>query len=351
MKYLSVETGRGVAAILVVLVHASDMLSGPKYFGTMAFDGMFRFGHAGVDFFFVLSGFIIFHVHRRDIGDPSRLGEYLKRRFVRIFPTYWIVLLFLGLILSVSPTKDLHERTLVAIVSSFFLIPLEPANPILGVAWTLQHEILFYALFSTLFLSRTLGKIVLGIWATLITWNVVFGNFTEFPTDFLFSTFNIEFFFGIAVSAMLRHKPAFYPRTLLASGTILFFGMGLVEANYPNFSIQWSGPHIIYATGAAMALYGMVGAEDAKRLRHIPSWIVGLGTASYSIYLSHTIVIMLIQQALLIVMRFVTLPLQLTFVFLVVTTIIICERFSYFVEQPLLRWCRRALSPRAVQQA
>ena len=88
VRLLSVEAARGAAAVLVLLVHSSAMLAAPKYFGEMPFYGLFKFGHAGVDFFFVLSGFIIFHVHRTDLGNPARLGKYLARRFVRIFPTY-----------------------------------------------------------------------------------------------------------------------------------------------------------------------------------------------------------------------------------------------------------------------
>jgi len=52
-----------------------------------------QFGHAGVDFFFVLSGFIIFFVHGKDIGKPSRLPHYVWRRFIRIYPVYWAVTL------------------------------------------------------------------------------------------------------------------------------------------------------------------------------------------------------------------------------------------------------------------
>jgi exopolysaccharide production protein ExoZ len=351
MKFLSVETARGVAAILVVLVHASDMLAAPKYFGAMPFDGLFGFAHAGVDFFFVLSGFIIFYVHRQDLGNPSRLGAYLKRRFVRIYPTYWTILFIFGLILAVSPTKDGYERNIVAVITSTFLIPVPERLPILGVAWTLQHEILFYALFSALFINRTVGKTILGVWATLIAWNMLTGSLDVFPASFLFSMFNIEFFFGIGVAVAVRRWPIFHPRLMLACGAALFFATGLVEAWGPYFPVQWWPPHMFYATGAAMALYGMVGAEDTGHLKSIPAWAVSLGSASYSIYLLHTIVIMFLQQGILIVLRYTDLPLHITFLAVVGTTILICERFSHFIEQPLLRWSRRAISRRPVQRA
>ena len=215
----------------------------------------------------------------------------------------------------------------------------------------MQHEVLFYALFSALFFGRTTGKIVLGVWAALITWNMLTGSFQGFPGRFLFSMFNAEFFFGIAVSAALRQWPIFYPRMLLACGSALFLGTGLTESLTAGFSSHWPIPHMLYATGAAMALYGMVGAEQKKLIGSIPQWAVALGTASYSIYLLHTIIIMLLQQGILITLRFVQLPMQLTFIGVIGITIVVCERFSRFVERPLLDWSRRAILRRPVQRA
>src|SRR3984885_1419086 len=80
-----VEAGRGVAALLVVLYHAALHVEGDVP-GSAVLWGLPHFGHAGVDFFFVLSGFIISFVHRKDVGRPDRLGHYLERRFTRVFP-------------------------------------------------------------------------------------------------------------------------------------------------------------------------------------------------------------------------------------------------------------------------
>jgi peptidoglycan/LPS O-acetylase OafA/YrhL len=53
---------------------------------------------------------------------------------------------------------------------------------------------------------------------------------------------------------------------------------------------------------------------------------------------------MILQQVILVAGRFVSMPLELTFVGVVVITLLVCVYFSYLVEQPLLRWSRRAMT-------
>jgi peptidoglycan/LPS O-acetylase OafA/YrhL len=71
----SLQACRAAAAILVVLYHTSHgIFRLPRYFEHKPFGPVFDFGFAGVDFFFVLSGFIMMHVHAADIGRPSAIG-------------------------------------------------------------------------------------------------------------------------------------------------------------------------------------------------------------------------------------------------------------------------------------
>ena len=48
---------------------------------------------SGVDIFFVLSGFIIYFIHAKDIGRPQRIYNFAKKRLSRVYPAYWVVLL------------------------------------------------------------------------------------------------------------------------------------------------------------------------------------------------------------------------------------------------------------------
>ena len=108
MKLLGIEAARGLAALLVVTRHCTQMLSGARYFGALPLGGLFVFGHAGVDFFFVLSGFIIAYIHAGDLGRPERFGGYASKRVIRIYPTYWVALAIMGALLVVAAI--LHRR-------------------------------------------------------------------------------------------------------------------------------------------------------------------------------------------------------------------------------------------------
>ncbi len=63
-RWSSVQAGRGIAAVLVVLAHTSaSVFDQRKYWPANPVGPLFDFGHAGVEFFFVLSGFIILYAH------------------------------------------------------------------------------------------------------------------------------------------------------------------------------------------------------------------------------------------------------------------------------------------------
>ncbi len=345
-KLNGVEAGRGLAALLVACVHCTLMLGGPAYAGRLPLFGLFRFGHAGVDFFFILSGFIIYYIHQGEIGQRQFLPSYLYKRFVRIYPTYWIILVFFSLILLYSPTKDPLDDDLKNMISSYLLLP-SLRGPVLTPAWTLRHELLFYGVFALLFFNRYLGRVALALWAAGIALNVgwiwISGDalFGGIAGEVVFRIFNMEFFFGIAVARLVHDRRWWRPGTLLVVGMALFLADGLFESYGPALPIEYPPRHLIYALGAAMTLYGLVGAETAGTL-HVPAPLIRLGAASYSLYLIHVIVLLIYQQLLLRVKRFVPLQPEIVFFVALGLCLVVSVAFSERIEQPLLRRLRRA---------
>ncbi len=86
--YYSLQIARALAALGVVLTHISEPISIEKYFGYSVVENYLSFGKYGVQFFFVLSGFIIYNVHKEHISKPSFLIEYINKRF-RNFRSYY----------------------------------------------------------------------------------------------------------------------------------------------------------------------------------------------------------------------------------------------------------------------
>ncbi len=170
-----VEFGRGSAALVVFLAHGF-FVDVPTQFSNV-----FLWGRWGVDFFFVLSGFIIAHVHWSDIGRPARVRNFYWRRFVRIFPTYWLALAFLLFVRNVLGNSDYSIAFGTGdIIGNILMWPTIP-ELMLPMAWTLRHELLFYALFSLLILNARLGVGVLACWLALLLWTLV----TQTPCETL----------------------------------------------------------------------------------------------------------------------------------------------------------------------
>ncbi len=158
------EAARGIAAVLVVLYHATQFV---EMTGASPLGGVFHFGFAGVDFFFVLSGFVIAHVHGKDIGHPAALGHYAWRRFARVFPPYWtatLIVLPLALFIPISAPAPL---TAAYLLHTFFLLPMA-GFPLIPPGWTLALELFFYCLFALLIVNRRLGAGVIALWALAI---------------------------------------------------------------------------------------------------------------------------------------------------------------------------------------
>lgn len=244
------------------------------------------------------------------------------------------------MVLVFSPTKDLYEQSFLAVTTSILLIP-QSHVPILGVAWSLSHELLFYALFSLSFFSILLGRLVMLVWGVLICVNVLTGLFdsTVFGA-FMFRIFNAEFFFGILVAYLIRLNRIFFPGAFCLGGAILFASAGVFESWGPGVPVEWPPLHFAYATGATAILYGLVGLEMAGRLR-MPQLAIAMGEASYSIYLLHVIVIMALQQVIWLAKESIDLPVTPTFLAVVVIAVAVSMLFSRIVEQPLLRYCRK----------
>nr|WP_108258703.1 acyltransferase [Mangrovicoccus ximenensis] len=137
----TLQAGRALAAIAVVAFHAHVFYLPERLHPGASISPIFDLGYAGVEYFFVLSGFIMLMVHRGDIGRPARALRFVKKRLLRVLPFYWAVLL--GTILLVFAQSSGGPGPL-QLLHSIFLVPMAGDRPlIVHQAWTMSHEFLF----------------------------------------------------------------------------------------------------------------------------------------------------------------------------------------------------------------
>lgn len=327
-----IEACRGIAASAVVLYHVSRHLD--FVYGAPVLKRIFQFGHAGVDLFFVISGFIILFVHYDDINHPQRSGHYIARRATRIFPVYWVALTT-TILLSFLGGRELPSG--VRVMWSVTLLPSHE-QPLLGVAWTLQYEIVFYAAFLLLILNRMMGLTALAFWLWWIGLeSAVDGG--PLPGS-LYSPYNVEFFFGMLVAYWLRNKSMPFPRSVLGIGILLFAVAALMEDL--GFFDGYAGTgRFIYGLPAALVILG-VAESDRQGLLDVPTLLRELGRASYSIYLFQFIFIGIVWK--IAERTGVSFPHIAVFLALVGAAIAGGIVVSRLIEYPLMRFARHVVS-------
>ncbi len=283
-RLTGVEAGRGVAALLVVFYHAALHVEGNV--GGSVLWHLPHFGHAGVDFFFVLSGFIITFVHQKDVGRPDRLAHYVQRRFTRVLPFYWLVLAYY-----LADAWLFHPANAPGaweLISNILLLP-QTKEQIVGGAWTLVFELMFYATFATLILSRKVGAVVLSLWAVLIAAAFVAHPFlpsgtSQFVVSFPYS---FEFFLGMGAAYVLLSRRIPGSGVLLVVGIASFLAAGLAEVwgFLDGFGLL---ARIVYGGSSTLIVASLVERERSGTLK-VPKPFAVLGSASYAVYLVHLV--------------------------------------------------------------
>ena len=333
---VGIQFARAIAAIMVVLYHAGRML--PQYVGNIEFARYFNVGYAGVDFFFVLSGFVIFYVHAVDIDRPSRLEHYVLRRVTRIFPIYWIAF---AIALSMLIAKNDTGLSLSHVVSSFLLLP-ERVGPVLGVSWTLCHEVAFYAAFAMLIVSRTIGRVLIITWSMLVTAGL-FAPHESLVLKFLESSHHIEFAMGSAAAYLSKRHPARTAPLMVLCGLIAFGALAFLEIELLKPDVDRD--RFMYGSVSAWIIYALAVSEQTNRIS-FPRWAGFLGASSYSLYLFHIFLLGWIGKAMSFLVQPNVAP-NLTFFAIVAGAIGGGCLIYYFVERPLMKMINdiQAFSP------
>jgi len=281
-KLVFLEVGRAVAALIVVLHHADQATA---HFSDIARERLFMWGQYGVDFFFVLSGFIIFYTHRNDGSGLARARLYAFKRASRIYIPYLpVALAYMGLLL-VFQHGPLSERPW-SLWATFTLLPAEKSST-LTVAWTLTYELIFYAFFLLAFISRRALLAASLIWVVYLL-TVLSGHVARPDSAGLSALSNpiiLEIFCGALAAWLFVRVPVRMRWGILALGL-----WGLVI-------MFWTGERALL--GPPLALIVLAAAMTPYRTPdRVTDALIFLGAASYAIYLVHSPVVSILARVL-----------------------------------------------------
>lgn len=336
-KMRSIEALRALAAFSVVLMHAANLMRVEHFSGHVGMGNVFDFGYVGVDVFFVLSGFIITFVHYREIGDVSSVPRYLWRRFSRIYPIYWFVLLLAIAITTAGRFvlgKELgFEIGISDIPGTFFLLMGNQEPKYVGVAWSLQYEVIFYIVFCLILVNGKLGWAILSIWSVLLLGKVFGVFYFELPAN-LDNAHCLQFLIGVFIGYLARR----FSFPVIPGGRILalfFMVAAILFEVYGPFHRHTAEGRLAMGLATAYVLVTLVALENAK-LISTPAWLAEMGAVSYSIYLAHTLFINLIYMVLLKFGLYHALPEIFVFVTAIVVAVAITAFLGRYVELPMV---------------
>lgn len=292
----------------------------------------------GVDFFFVLSGFIILKVHHQDIGQPKAFRNFVEKRFVRIYPIYWLFTgIFCSLVALGFGTVAKNPDTLAKWISTVTLVRFENFLTPLSPAWTLFHEVGFYAVFALLIARIRTGIVVFVVWQLTCLLMMQY-PLPEQRTPYLvyLSTYNVDFGIGMAAYVVSERAILRQPLVWIAGGGLALLLVVLLEARFGFSPMMGLG----YGLCFGAIIVGSVVIEKRRPLA-IPL-LPFLGDASYSIYLAHESLASLFAKILFTSQAIIRFE-RLTYVLIFSLTIGAGCAIHLLVERPLLRLTKHAL--------
>ena len=329
----TVQFGRGLAAALVLLYHITNAM-----FAGTAERYVFNGGAAGVDVFFVISGFIITYVSR---GDSA--SRFFVKRAIRIAPLYWFYTTVVIAILLVAPSLYANLRFTFSFAAASYLFILSPSNTgapgvAVGVGWTLAYEAYFYVLMAIgirLFADR--GWLAA---AAVILAGAAVSPFVDPPAPLtpMLTALPLEFLAGVLL-AQWYVRGGRLPRAAAVAALILGLA-GIVYAGATGrvdgvdaSRVFWYGVPATAIVAGLISLHGRMTVPGSAR------W---LGDVSYSLYLSHPFVI----EAVIRVARYLALP-DVVIGPLLVAAALVAAALSYrLIEKPSTRYLSHAFRVR-----
>jgi exopolysaccharide production protein ExoZ len=263
-------------------------------------------GFAGVDIFFVISGFIMAFTTANDTGSEKGIS-FFKRRFARIYSGYWPFYLLAIAVFAWVGSSHLANS---ALLRSAILWP--GGVPLISVSWTLIYVMYFYILFTLLILfSGPKRKLLLILMMCgIVAWSI-YSQFIRHAYDpghleylslseaYMFSPYMAEFLTGSLLAGWLSRNPIGQSWSWLLIGIVLFLAGGWINNALfdgrieQGYFVFWRV--LTFGTASLFMVIGLVRLEYQSKTA-AKRFSLAAGGASYAIYLSHVLLLTATQH-------------------------------------------------------
>lgn len=306
-RFRVLDAWRGIAALLVAL----ERLQAHGFFYTLPF---VRNSYLFVDFFFVLSGFVIAHAYGNRVGDARSAGAFILRRVGRLWPLH---MLLLGVFVAFEAVKLVLSLKGVAMEVPPFSGTASPGTILTNIAlihglnlyevltwnqpsWSISDEFWTYLLFALVCLASTrrlLAVSALLSVAGLALLILVAPRGMDSTYDYGILRCIAGFFAGAAVQRLWLAKAAAL-RPLMAMASTWLEPL-VVVASFAFVSIAGRGPLAFAAPFVFATLVFVLAFEAGPVSRAMQGRVFSaLGAWSYSIYMVNYFVVLMVERVL-----------------------------------------------------
>lgn len=334
-----IEAARAIAVLMVLGLHFTMVLT--------PLVSMPLIGAAGVDIFFVVSGFVISMSADRLRDLPASRGalRFFLLRIGRVWPLWAVALILYAL--AVGQPVTVADLLLIPRMENGFVV-----DPLLLVGWTLRFELFFYGLTALALLTRQPFWILGAVLPALCLLGLFVDRSANGWIALVTSPFLIEFWFGVL--GYLAWKRGWLGQgsatSLIAAcamclGTMLFRDFGYNPSGIPRELLTFSGQvlprWVVWGVPSAAVVLLLVRSSNtfARPQARMLLWV---GSASYMLYLGHPFAMRLVDS---LAPNDVAYPVAaLIMVGIVAAVLLPGMALDKWLEKPLLAMLRTAVS-------
>jgi peptidoglycan/LPS O-acetylase OafA/YrhL len=329
-RFYSLDLIRFMAAVSVLCYHylfifppKINGLDGiPYYFGSF-----FKYGHLGVNIFFMISGFVIYMS-----SEGKRTRDFVVSRITRLYPAYILAVILTSMF--TIPNPDIYYPSDIenALVNLTMLQKFLGYRDVDGVYWTLAIEIVFYFWIAVFMIFRQIHRteLIIFIWYIISLINFVY-PFPEILRQIMLLKWISYFGAGMVFYRCWRDGFTIYRVISLCLSLYLsqIYSFERNEIVGHDFGVEFNNRVNLFMNLFFYVLFAMI--VSGKEVVKNPKFIIRLGSLTYPLYLIHQNIGMVIFKKTASTFDNPILLIGLVTILMLAVSVIIVE----FVEKPI----------------